>query len=170
MNFEDVLSQMQANARRINALVEGVSPEQARWKPDPETWSILEVLCHLHDEEREDFRVRLELILHPSGAEWPPIDPRGWVSARAYNQGSLEETLQGFTGEREKSLGWLRGLTNPDWDKSESAPWGSTISAGDMLASWAGHDLLHMRQLVELLRASSVQQTSPYRSDYAGEW
>jgi hypothetical protein len=160
---------MRANARRISALVEGVSAEQAGWKPDPESWSIREVLCHLYDEEREDFRVRLELILYHSGSEWPPIDPRGWVSARAYNQRDLADTLQGFNAEREKSLAWLRGLANSDWELSESAPWG-TVRAGDMLASWAGHDLLHMRQLVELLHASSLQQSGPYSSDYAGEW
>lgn len=160
---------MQSNARRMTALVEGVGAEQARWKLDPAAWSILEVLCHLVDEEREDFRVRLELILYPSGSAWPPIDPRGWVSARAYNQRSLPETLQGLNAEREKSLAWLRGLLDANWDMSESAPWGS-VSAGDMLASWAGHDLLHMRQLVELQRASTVQQAAPYSPDYAGEW
>jgi hypothetical protein len=169
MEFHSIIIQMQANARRIQALVEGVSPEQARWKPDPETWSILEVLCHLYDEEREDFRVRLDLILFHSGADWPPIDPAGWVSARAYNQQSLAEALQGYLTEREKSLAWLSGLREPDFDKSESGDLG-TISAGDMLASWAGHDLLHMRQLVELQRAYIVRLSGPYSSDYAGEW
>lgn len=79
------------------------------------------------------------------------------VSTRAYNQRSLEETLQGCLAEREKSLEWLRGLVNPDWQKSEST-------------SWAGHDLLHMRQLVELQRAYIVHLTRPCSLDYAGEW
>ena len=169
MHTPTVISQMQLNAQRIQALVTGVSPEQARWKPDPETWSILEVLCHLLDEEREDFRVRLNLILFHSGADWPPIDPPGWVSARGYNQRNLEETLHSFLAEREKSLEWLRGLADPDFNKSESGDLG-TLSAGDMLASWAGHDLLHMRQLVELQRAYIVNLTSPYDPAYGGDW
>jgi hypothetical protein len=169
MNFEKILAQMQANPRRIAALVADVDAQQASWKPTPDTWSILEVLGHLREEERMDFRVRLDLILNHPGAAWPPIDPAGWVTAHAYNQGDLGETLDDYLNERQKSLGWLRGLVDPDWDKSETAPWGS-ISAGDMLASWAGHDLLHMRQLVELLRAYTVQQSGPYSPDYAGDW
>ncbi|MCB0058173.1 MAG: DinB family protein, partial [Caldilineaceae bacterium] len=62
---------MQRNAQRIAALVAGVPDEQARWKPDAESWSILEVVNHLLDEEREDFRVRIDYTLHRPGEKWP---------------------------------------------------------------------------------------------------
>ena len=57
MELEQCVATMQRNAQRIAALVAGVPDEQARWKPDAESWSILEVVNHLLDEEREDFRV-----------------------------------------------------------------------------------------------------------------
>ena len=44
------------------------------------------------------------------------------------------------------------------------------LSAGDMLTSWAAHDLLHLRQLVELRFAYLARQARPYSLDYAGEW
>ncbi len=47
----------------VTALLEGVSAEEARFQPTPETWSILEALCCLYDEEREDFRQRLDILL-----------------------------------------------------------------------------------------------------------
>ena len=56
--------QLTSNAGRFEALVQGVSEAQARWKPDAETWSILEIVNPLYDEEREDFRARLDNILH----------------------------------------------------------------------------------------------------------
>jgi len=161
---------MELNARRIAALAEGVSAEQARWKPGPESWSILEVLGHLYDEEHLDFRVRLDLLLHQPGTDWPPIDPPGWVIAHAYNQQDAAETLRGFLSEREASLAWLRGLIDPDLQRGETAPWGGLMRAGDMLASWAAHDLLHLRQLVELQRAYVGALSEPYRTEYAGEW
>jgi len=34
--------------------------EQARSKADPAPWSVLEVVTHLRDEEREGFRVRID--------------------------------------------------------------------------------------------------------------
>jgi hypothetical protein len=49
------------------------------------------------------------------------------------------------------------------------APFGQ-ISAGDMFASWVAHDLLHIRQLVELHWAYTTRQLQPYNVEYAGGW
>ena len=91
---------MALNAERIRALAAGVAPDAARWKPDPETWSILEVVNHLYDEERLDFRVRLDIILHRPEEPWPRIDPQGWVTERRYNERELAPSLEAFLAER----------------------------------------------------------------------
>jgi hypothetical protein len=170
MNLNDVRQRMAANAERIRALANGLSPEQARWKPDPDSWSALEVINHLYDEEREDFRVRLDIILHRPGEPWPPIDPGGNVSARRYNERDLSQSLEAYLAERRASLDWLAGLGGANWDAAYETRWG-VMRAGDMLASWAAHDLLHLRQLVELqylyTREVSLQ---PYAVQYAGDW
>jgi hypothetical protein len=162
---------MAFNAGRIRSLASGVSPAQAVWKPDPTSWSILEVVNHLYDEERLDFRVRLDLILHhPEQEDWPPIDPPRWVVERRYNQRLLEPSLANFLKERQASLAWLRSLGNADWQVGVPAPWGGLFYAGDMFSAWAAHDLLHMRQLVELQHAWIVRQAGPYDTGYAGDW
>jgi len=168
-SFEFLRSQMANNARRIQQLIEGVSEEQGHWKPDAETWSILEVLNHLLDEEKLDFRVRLDITLHHSEEPWPPIDPAGWITARKYNQRDIKASLQEFLQERESSLAWLKGLVEPNWKAEYQAPFGQ-IAAGDLFASLVAHDLLHMRQLVELQWAYTIAQTNPYRTLYAGTW
>lgn len=170
MQIEAYLAQLAASAQTIAALVATVTPEQARWKPAPDDWSILEVLNHLYDEEREDFRRRLDLTLHHPEQEWPPIDPQGWVVERAYNQRELGRSLESFLDERRASLSWLGSLAQPDWALARQHPSGFTISAGDLLVSWVGHDFLHLRQLVELQRAYLARQAAPYTLDYAGEW
>jgi hypothetical protein len=160
---------MSNNAETIARLVHGVTVEQGRWKPDPESWSILEVINHLYDEEREDFRTRLDFILHDRDGNPPPIDPVGWVTARRYNERDLAESLNHWLAERQQSLDWLRGLASPDWEAAYDAPFGR-IAAGDMLAAWLAHDFLHMRQLVELHYAYHARQTQPYAVNYAGPW
>ena len=169
MDLDRLLPQMEQDAKRVHALARGVSDEQARWKPDSDTWSILEVVNHLLDEERYDFRVRLDYTLHRPGEPWPPIDPGGWVTERRYNQRELDASLAQFLSERKDSIAWLRALPPPDWDATYEAPWGP-IQAGDLLASWIAHDLLHMRQLVELHWAYATAELLSYRPDYAGEW
>ncbi len=79
MEIQSYSAQMASNAASIASLSRWVSDEQARWKPDSQSWSILEVINHLYDEERQDFRLRLEYILFRPGQPWEPIDPQGWV-------------------------------------------------------------------------------------------
>lgn len=164
-----VIQQLANHARMIQGLVGGVAAEQACWKPSPDTWSVLEVIHHLYDEERDDFRRRLDHVLSHPGQPWPGIDPRAWVVERRYNEQDFEQTVAGFLRERDQSLRWLEGLVSPNWQISYEAPWGSII-AGDLLASWVAHDLLHMRQLVELHWAYTTHQLEPDRVEYAGQW
>ena len=169
MELEFLTNQMANQAGTIHSLTLGISTEQARWKPDQQTWSILEVINHLYDEECADFRVRLDIILHHPAQPWPPINPTGWVTERLYNRRDLAESVDDFLKERRKSLIWLPGLDAPDWQASVTASFGK-FCAGDILAAWAAHDLLHLRQLVELLWANMQLAAQPYQVNYAGEW
>lgn len=150
-------------------LVEGISQVAAQLKPDVKTRSILEVVGHLYDEEREDFRVRLEIMLTRPSDPWPPIHPEEWVTERAYNEQDLATVVRRFVEERQNSLIWLRKLENPVWDTIVTSPFGS-MRPGDMLGSWVAHDNLHMRQLVELRRWRIEQITAPFDLRYAGDW
>lgn len=169
MDFQESRVMLDHNAERIRTLVEGVSPQQARWRPDPSSWSILEVVNHLYDEERSDFRVRLDIILHRSHQPFPPIDPQRWVQERRYNERELAPSLQNFLSERRASLDWLAQLGDPDWDVVAETPFGPA-SAGEIFSAWVAHDTLHMRQLVELHHAYIVKLVAPYNPEYAGEW
>lgn len=149
----------------------GISPEEARWKPAPGSWSILEVMNHLLDEERFDFRVRAEYTLNRPGERFPGIDPEGWVTERKYNERDPGATLEEFLAERKKSTGWLRGLSEVDWSTAYAHEMGGrTFSAGDFLASWLAHDMLHMRQLARLHFEYGRTLTAPYSTEYAGSW
>lgn len=164
------IGRLEAGESAICALLAGLSGEEARWRPGEGQWSALEVIGHLLDEEREDFRQRLDLTLHHPETEWPPIDPEGWVTARAYQGRDLHETLAAWRAERHRSLAWLRGLQSADLSVARSHPAGFELRAGDLLASWVAHDLLHTRQLVELRYALALRQAAPFDIRYAGDW
>lgn len=164
------ITRLAGQAAVIHRLCVDVTTPQARWRPHADAWSLLEVINHLADEEREDFRTRLDYLLHRPGEPWPPIDPAAWVRARDYNQREPTPSLARFTAAREESLRWLRGLALPDLDVAAVAPWGGPLRAGDLLAAWVAHDWLHIRQLVELHYAWTRRQQQPYRADYAGDW
>ena len=110
MQFEKLRAELERNGETIQNLLAGITPEEARLKPGPDSWSMLEVICHLYDEEREDFRRRVELLLQRQSDNWPPIDPAGWVTARKYNQQDFSGMLAKWVAERQQSLAWLDRL------------------------------------------------------------
>lgn len=122
MNLDYFVNRFSKNREAFEGLVRGTSLEQARWKPTSDKWSMLEVVNHLYDEEREDFRQRIELVLADPLQPWPPIDPRGWATSRGYNERKLDESLDSFLAERAKSLNWLGQLSQPNWQHCNEGP------------------------------------------------
>ena len=169
MEFKMLYQELVYSTETIGGLLAGVTQAEAQYKPGKSAWSILEVACHLYDEEREDFREHLDFILHRQHEEWHPIAPTAWVKQRKYNQQNFKSMQRKFFAERKKSLAWLKKIRNSDWNIVYKSKWGS-MRAGDMLASWVAHDNLHIRQLVELRRARIERMVRPHRIQYAGDW
>ena len=170
INLEKTIQQLKNNAAIILATVQPIPAEQADWKPNAETWSIKEVMDHLYNEERLDFRKHLKEMLSDPPQPWGKSQPQDWISGERYL-----EVLQDFLAERESSLDWLGMLKEPDWEVISKISLGPsnetfTLSAGDVLVSWVAHDFLHIRQLNELLYAYQAQASSPYSVRYAGDW
>ena len=170
MQFATLYLEMERNAALIRSLVMGFTPDEARLKPSPETWSVLKVVGHLCDEERHDFRVHLGNILHAR----LPITAPG-TAMLPYNERDLTDAIEDFVAERIRSLAWLKELGSPDWETSAVLSFGPaneqyTFKAGDMMTSWVAHDNLHLRQLVELQRVKIVHMAEPYSVEYAGKW
>src|SRR3970040_2132552 len=135
MEFNRLYQELVNSTGMIRALMAGIIQDEAQIKPNPESWSILEVVCHLYDEEREDFREHLDFILHRQHEDWHPIAPMAWVKQRKYNEQDFTSMKAKFFRERKKSLEWLKGLRNADRNIAYKSKWGS-MRAGDMFASW----------------------------------
>lgn len=170
MQPAQLATRLAANAQVFVHLLAAVSAEQARWKPAPEQWSLLEVINHLADEERADFRLRLDLTLHHHGEPWPPIDPPRWVVERSYNSRDLAASLADFLGEREQSVQWLQGLSDINLAAERAHPRLGRMTAGDLVGAWLAHDLLHLRQMTRLHYQYLAVQMAPHAVEYAGVW
>lgn len=170
ISLTDAFARLSANADAIAALARGISDAQARWKPASEEWSILEVINHLYDEEREDFRTCLDLTLRKPEEAWPPINAVGWVTERGYNERELGPSLDALLRERRASLEWLAGIQNPDWNSIHRHPRIGDMAGGDVLAAWVAHDHLHIRQLNQLHWQYLSRSVAPVSLEYAGGW
>lgn len=170
MNHEALIIGLSSFAQELPVVVARVSDADARWKPPSGAWSILEIVCHLVDEEVEDFRARLRLTLEDPKQAWPAIDPEGVAVSRRYNEQDLAERVRTFVRERGASVSWLRSLDSPRWENAYVHPKWGPISAGMLLTAWAAHDMLHLRQIAKRRYELACRAGEPYSASYAGDW
>jgi hypothetical protein len=169
MDVREARRRLEASAATIAAAVADVDGEEARFRPKPGAWSILEVMGHLGSEEVDDFRRRLASTLQDPTAAWPPLDPEETVRQGGFGERDLASLLASFTAARSVSLTYLAGLTESDLVATYHHPRGP-IRAGDLLAAWVAHDLLHVRQIVKNRHAFWASRSAPFEVGYAGPW
>ncbi len=166
---EFVISQLKSNTSIFKALLSNIPEEQEIWNPSADKWSLLEIICHLVDEEILDFRTRVETALYPEQKEFIPIDPVGWVQSHQYMQQRFEVKLKQWIEERSRSVEWLISLKSPNWNNYLNHPELGQLSAGQFLANWLAHDHIHIRQINRTKRAY-LEHISDQDLSYAGKW
>ena len=170
MNLDKLLESLDRFGRTLPILVNGISDDDAAWRPASGNWSILEVVSHLVDEEVEDFRPRVFSALEDPRRSWPAIDPVGWATQRDYNSRQLGEQVQRFVEERRKSLRMLREIDEPNWENCYQHPELGGLHAGDLMSAWASHDQLHARQITKRKFEMVQRDAGNFSTRYAGDW
>jgi len=169
MNIDFITKKLQSHKDIFKSLLLNLTLEEYLWKPDSEKWCQLEIVCHLYDEEREDFRIRIKQILENPELPLPPADPAAWVTERRYVEQNYEAKLENFLIERDNSIEWLQSLDAPKWDNTHIHPTAGPISAEFILTNWLAHDYLHIKQITRT-KYDYLKYYSGHSLDYAGEW
>ena len=169
MNPKPIIDRLENNLDVFRSLLDIRDKDQIHWKPDPSKWCPLEVICHLIDEEKEDFRNRVKTTLEKPGEEPTPIDPVGWVKSRNYIGQDFESKKEEFFRERKMSIDYLKSLDAPNWKNLYVHQSLGELSAELFLNNWLAHDLLHIKQLTKL-HYDYLSRNSGIGLDYAGKW
>ena len=169
VNFNFYIEELNRNSKVFESLLNSIPAEQIIWKQEINKWNLLEIICHILDEEKEDFRLRLKLVLENPNIPFPSIDPQSWVTERSYGSQNFENVISEFNKERNNSVEWLRNLKAPKWDNAYNHPKVGPVSAKFLLANWVAHDYLHIRQITKL-KYDYLMFISNESLNYAGEW
>jgi len=162
------LDHMAATPDIFRALLTGVSPEQAYWKPTPERFSIAELLEHLSHVEAHCFRIRFDEALAADNPEFEPYDQNVFYAQGAYSNRDAEDSLAHWEEQREDNLEFLRGLDPKVLSRGARHVVLGPFTLEHLLNEWALHDLGHVRQLAELVRAQLYYpEIGPFRAEYS---
>ena len=151
----------------LDALLAGLDEAGARTRPAPAEWSPVEILCHLRDEETEDFGARLRVIVD-GAREFAPIDPERWAEERRYSEASLPVVLEALRVRRRQSLDLLAVIGADALAGSRSHRRLGRLSGLDLLAACVAHDRIHLAQLAGTLARIWALRWADLRTEYAG--
>lgn len=167
--YNMIIRELEINGKAIYELLHGVTPEQQLWRPAPDKWCLLEIVCHLYDEELDDFRARVNHVLTTPNEKLPASNPLAWSTERKYMDQDYQTTLAKFVHERKQSVAWLGGLQNAAWDNAYQHPTHGALKASMFLTNWPAHDYLHIRQIIRT-KHLYLRHITGEDLGYAGDW
>lgn len=145
-----LLAALENSPPTAEALLFGAGPDVWDLRPDPERFSVREIVAHLADWEdvwRERFRrtanedrPRLTRPILPAR-----IEEKGYASA------DPAECLSRLRAKRAENLAWLRALPEEAWDRTAHLDRLGETSLAGLIGLALGHDSYHLRQVAEWL-------------------
>jgi DinB superfamily len=147
----------------LDSLLRGM-PETWTLRNEGEgTWSPFDIVAHLIHAEREDWIPRARVILnHGESRPFPPFDREGNFGASRGKR--IEELLDEFTEARAESLHELGelNLLTPDLARRGRHPSFGAVTLGELLATWAAHDLNHLHQVARVMAHQYREDVGPW--------
>lgn len=160
-----IRSVLRATPGTLRALLGDLPEDLVRADYGEGTFSPFDVLGHLIIGEREDWIPRARIILERG--ESRPFDAfdhgarlraeDGWTTA------SLLDEFARLRGERLDALDAM-ALTEADLAKTGTHPAFGRVTLGQLLATWATHDLHHIAQVCKALAHQNRDEVGPWRA------
>jgi hypothetical protein len=169
-NLEQTIAVLERTPAALDALLRGLPDEWTRVNKGEGTWSAFDIVVHLIHCEGADWMVRARTILDAQGGEvrqFPPFDR--WGEIRESQGQPIGEALDRFARVRAENLRLLRS-----WDLGQEQmgwrgrhPALGEIALGDLMATWAAHDLNHLHHLARVMAHQYRERVGPF-AEYLG--
>lgn len=163
------LEEAKALLRRTPAVLDGVLrglPEPWMHENEgPDTWSAFDVVWHLIEAEETNWIPRARhLLAHGESAAFPPFDRFGFADKT--KDRTMAEALRVFGEARARSLRHLDELRLEPGDLARRGrhPDFGPVVLGQLLSTWAIHDLNHLGQIVDVLARQHTAAVGPWRA------
>ncbi len=148
-----LLCDLEATPEVLDRLFAGVAdPAIYDRRPDPERFTLREVMAHLADWE-EVFFERIRQTRDEEGATFVGLDPGQVAQDHDYAHADPAECRARFRRGRHVLLAALRGLTPAQWERVGTHAEIGPISLEAQVIMITSHDGYHLQQILEELPA-----------------
>ena len=144
------LDEAEKSPRQIAAAVSGLLDKTLRFKPAPDKWCILEILCHLSDMEIL-YAYRTRQMLADKDPAIAPIDQDAWARNLGYMDTPANEMVALYGLNRHHNLRLFRRLKAADLDKSAYHPeLKRPVTVAEYIGMMVRHGPNHLEQIERL--------------------
>ncbi len=141
----------------LKASLKGLSKKVLLWTPAPGKWSILEILCHMRDMEREAYIERYTRILSENEPKLPDLNGEAFAVLRAYRGQKAPEVVREWVALRRQTLQLLRKTGKAQWARAGVHATAGRLTMEDLIQRHAvGNDEAHLRQIEAIKRRFAV--------------
>ncbi len=141
--------QFRGNIGALFGFVDTVQDHFWHQRPDPEEWSIIQILCHLVTSEEENERKRLVTILQKENPFITQPEQPGPDIEECADNGLL--IAKDFMATRQKTIEFIQSLTDSDWKRPARHSIFGLTTMLEMAYFTAQHDRLHLKQLCQTI-------------------
>jgi uncharacterized damage-inducible protein DinB len=148
---------LRATPAKLKAALKGVPKAVLLFTPAPGKWSILEIVCHLRDMERDAYLARYQRILAEMEPLLPDVDGDAYSLENDYRSAKLSEALRDWTRLRRESLKLLSGVKRDQWDRAGVHSAAGRLTMADFVRRQAvGNDEAHLAQIEAIKRRHGI--------------
>ena len=149
---ERFLDIMEKTPRILERTLHGISQQQAETLTDgPDGWSVLIVVCHLHNYA-EIFMERANFMIEHSGEHLPNYDHLALIEQNRYREQDMRRILAEFKERRAKLLAWFRERTAAEWNLGAKHDRFGYITLLDLAMHIGWHDINHIDQIAKSIK------------------
>lgn len=152
-HIDGTLAVMKSTPAALEALTSTCSKDDWRLRPIPGEWSLLEIMCHLRDVEREVNLSRFEMLSTTTNPFIPGIDSDRWAIERKYNEQEDTAVFIDFCNNRSKVLEIISRYSTEDWHQSVRHSIFGPTTRLELVKFIATHDRSHLQQIVQTIQA-----------------
>ncbi len=147
----------------LRTLLSGLSADWVMNNEGLETFSPYDVVGHLIEGEKTDWRERSVMILE-HGTEKPFVSFDRFAQFEESAGKPLLQLLDEFEKLRKENLAWLRSLqlTETDFNKKGVHPELGEITLRQLLSTWVVHDLTHIAQITRVMAKQYKEEIGPW--------
>jgi hypothetical protein len=150
----DPLDVLRTTAPALRSLVGATAPHLLRAPEAPGKWSMAMVAQHLADSELV-WGWRVRLILAQDRPVITGYDQDAWATRLRYDEVAIEDALDDFERLRGSNLRLLARMPEADRQRVGLHAERGEESIALLIRLYAGHDILHLRQIERIRQAVS---------------